>query len=264
MISKRGFQSAFVERITELLKADDSVLGLTVGGSWLSNEFDEFSDLDLILVTKEKISGNADKMKAYASGFGKLLSAFTGEHIGDTRVLICLYDDPLLHVDIKFLTIEEFSKRVETPVILLDKSGELKTILDSSEAKFPKPDFQWIEDRFWIWIHYALLKIGRGEYFESFDFFSALRSIVLGPMLHMKSNSDPRGVRKLEFISSEEDINMMKAKLPSYDKESLLRALSASVALYRNLRSELYGDSIELRTDAEERVMRYFEGISAR
>ena len=264
MISNEGIQASFVNGITEVLKADDSVLGLTVGGSWLSGEIDEFSDLDLILVTKEKISGSIDRMKAYASRFGKLLSAFTGEHIGDTRVLICLYDDPLLHVDIKFLTIDEFSKRVESPVILLDKSGELRKVIESTEAKFPKPDFQWLEDRFWIWIHYALLKIGRGEYFESFDFFGSLRSIVLGPLLHMKSHSDPRGVRKLEFISSDEDINMIKATLPAYDKESLLRSLNASVALYRKLRSDLYGDNVVLRTDAEESVMKYFDEISAR
>ena len=264
MISNEGIQASFVNGITEVLKADDSVLGLTVGGSWLSGEIDEFSDLDLILVTKEKISGSIDRMKAYASRFGKLLSAFTGEHIGDTRVLICLYDDPLLHVDIKFLTIDEFSKRVESPVILLDKSGELRKVIESTEAKFPKPDFQWLEDRFWIWIHYALLKIGRGEYFESFDFFGSLRSIVLGPLLHMKSHSDPRGVRKLEFISSDEDINMIKATLPAYDKESLLRALNASVALYRKLRSELFGDKVVLRNDAEERVMKYCDDISAR
>ena len=263
MISNEGIQASFVNGITEVLKADDSVLGLTVGGSWLSGEIDEFSDLDLILVTKEKISGSIDRMKAYASRFGKLLSAFTGEHIGDTRVLICLYDDPLLHVDIKFLTIDEFSKRVESPVILLDKSGELRKVIESTEAKFPKPDFQWLEDRFWIWIHYALLKIGRGEYFESFDFFGSLRSIVLGPLLHMKSHSDPRGVRKLEFISSEEDMKMLKATLPAYDKQSLLRALNASVALYRKLRSELYGDNVVLRNDAEERVMKYFEEVSA-
>jgi len=72
------------------------------------------------------------------------------------------------------------------------------------------------------------------------------------------------GVRKLEFISSDEDMNMMKATLPAYDKESLLRSLNASVALYRKLRSDLYGDNVVLRTDAEESVMKYFDEISAR
>ncbi len=60
-------------------------------------------------------------MMAYAKRLGHFLSGFTGEHVGEPRVLICLYDNPLLHVDIKFLTLEELHPRVETPVVLLDK-----------------------------------------------------------------------------------------------------------------------------------------------
>jgi predicted nucleotidyltransferase len=100
-------QKEFAERIKEILSNDISIIGMTAGGSWLTNEFDEFSDLDLIIVTKDKISGNKDKMFEYARSFGQLLTGFTGEHVGDKRLLICLYDNPLLHVDLKFLTLEE-------------------------------------------------------------------------------------------------------------------------------------------------------------
>jgi hypothetical protein len=94
-------QVEFANKVVEILKTDKSVIGLSVAGSWLTNELDEFSDLDLILVTKEKISDDKSKMLEYANHLGKLLSGFTGEHVGEPRVLICLYDNPLLHVDIK-------------------------------------------------------------------------------------------------------------------------------------------------------------------
>ncbi len=97
-------QQHFINRALAVIKQDDSIMGLTVGGSWLTNETDEYSDLDLILVTKEKVSNDPAIMFSHASSFGELLSAFTGEHVGEPRLLICLYDDPLLHVDIKFLT----------------------------------------------------------------------------------------------------------------------------------------------------------------
>jgi len=135
-------------------------------------------------------------MLDYANRLGQLLSGFTGEHVGEPRVLICLYDNPLLHVDIKFLTLPEFHTRIETPVILFDKSGQLQHALNNSAPTFPFPDYQWIEDRFWIWVHYALLKIGRGEYLEAFDFFGYLRMVVFGPLLDIKNNNLPRGVRK--------------------------------------------------------------------
>ena len=165
-------QQDFAERVKKILAKDDSVIGLAVGGSWINNEIDEFSDIDLVLITKQKIASDKAKMLDHAKKFGDLLSAFTGEHVGEPRLLICLYDNPLLHVDIKFVTLEEFKIRVETPVLLLDRDDQLKKALAETTSKFPTPDFQWIEDRFWVWVHYGAVKIMRGEYFEAYDFYT--------------------------------------------------------------------------------------------
>jgi hypothetical protein len=76
----------FAHHVTTLIQNDDSILGLAVAGSWLTNELDEFSDLDLVLVTREKVGGDKDEMIAYAQGFGNFLSGFTGEYVGEPRV----------------------------------------------------------------------------------------------------------------------------------------------------------------------------------
>lgn len=252
-------QKEFADKAAEILKGHESVTGLAAGGSWITNELDEFSDLDLILVTKEKISHDKEKMVGYAKRLGQFLNGFTGEHVGDPRVLICLYDNPLLHVDIKFLTIKEFHSRVETPVILLDKTGELQNALRNSEAKFPMPDYQWIEDRFWIWVHYGLIKIGRGEYLEAMDFLGYLRLTVLGPLLHIKNGNLPRGVRKAETQLPPEDLQLLRGTIGSDNKNSLVAALGNAVSLYRMLREKLFKDDIVLRDETENAVMKYFE-----
>ena len=41
--------------------------------------------------------------KVLAGTLGHLLHAFTGEHVGEPRLLICLYGPELLHVDLKFM-----------------------------------------------------------------------------------------------------------------------------------------------------------------
>ena len=224
----------FAKKATEILKTDESVIGLAVGGSWLSNEIDEFSDLDLILVTKEKISADQSEMLRYANSLGEMISAFTGEHVGEPRLLICLYNNPLLHVDIKFLTIDEFAQRVENPILLIDKGQQLQKIIEQTEARFPYPDYQWIEDRFWTWVHYALLKIGRGEYLEALDFLGFLRMVVFGPLLHIKNNKLPRGVRKVEIQLPVEDFNLLKSTIAQYDKTSLIASLENAVEVYKN------------------------------
>lgn len=257
-------QTEFAQRATSILKEDKSVIGLAVAGSWLTNEIDKFSDLDLILVTTEKISGDKIKMQDYAKRLGNFLTGFTGEHVGEPRVLICLYDNPLLHVDIKFLTLEEFHTRIETPVILLDTEGQLENALLQSKDKFPYPDYQWIEDRFWVWVHYMLLKIGRGEYVEAFDFFGMLRLVIFGPLLHIKNGNLPRGIRKVETQLAEEDFNQLKSTLPAYEKQSLIDSLQNSVELYKKLRLELFSEDVVLQKETEQKVMLYFEEIKTR
>ncbi len=254
-------QQKFAQKCVSILQNDESVLGLAVAGSWLTNEIDEFSDLDLILVTKSKISHDKSLMIDYAQKLGNFLSGFTGEHVGEPRVLICLYDNPLLHVDIKFLTIEEFAHRIENPVILLDTNGQLQQVIEQTTYQFPYPDYQWLEDRFWIWVHYALLKIGRGEYTEALDFMGFVRMLVLGPLLHIKNGNLPRGVRKVETQLLAEDFEAIRSTIPAYTRESLLESLANAVELYRNLRAKLYSDSIKLQLSTEKKVMEYFEKI---
>lgn len=257
-------QQEFANKAKTIFEPDDNVIGLAVAGSWLTNEIDEFSDLDLILVTQQKVSDNKNLMLEYAKRLGDFLSGFTGEHVGEPRVLICLYDNPLLHVDIKFLTLEEFHLRIETPILLLDKNGQLEKIINNSQAKFPYPDYQWIEDRFWTWIHYALLKIGRGEYLEAYDFFGFLRMIVFGPLLHIKNDNLPRGVRKVETELRSDDLTRLKLTIPIYNRQSLLDSLRNAVSLYRQLRTELYGNNVQLQNEADKTVMNYFDEIENR
>jgi hypothetical protein len=239
-------QKEFAKQIIKKIQSNPDVVGLAVGGSWITNEMDEYSDLDLVLVTKTKFSDDKNKMINFASGLGKLLNAFTGEHVGEPRVLICLYDKPFLHVDIKFVTIEEFKLRVEDPVILWEKESILTEIIKSTKSEWPKLDYQWIEDRFWTWIHYATLKIGRGEYFEALDFLSYLRVNVIAPFMQIKNGQLPRGLRKIEFNCDNSDLETLKVTVPEYGINSIVNSLEKIMELYQELRRDLYPDSIEL------------------
>lgn len=257
-------QEEFARKVAAIVQHDSSVIGLAVAGSWLTGEMDEYADLDLILVTKEKVSGDKNLMFSYAQQFGQLLNGFTGEHVGESRLLICLYENPLLHVDIKFVTIDEFNDRIETPVILADTDDQLKNALENSQAKFPYPEYQWIEDRFWTWVHYALLKIGRGEYFEAYDSLGFLRTVVFGPLLHIRNGNLPRGVRKVETQLIPADLEALQETLAAYEKQSLLKAFENCVKLYWVIRNELFDNTIVLRTNTEEQVLKFMEEIKTK
>lgn len=256
-------QEEFARGVVEIIKDDPSVIGLAAGGSWISNELDQFSDLDLILVTDKKVSGDQQQMLSYANRFGKLLSAFTGEHVGEPRLLICLYDDPLLHVDIKFLVPEELATRIENPVILFERDGKLSSLIHSTQPSWPYCDYQWIEDRFWTWIHYGAQKAGRGEYFEALNFLGDLRAMVLSPLLLHKNNQLPRGLRKVETQLSAEDLAELKTTIAEYDIQSIIKAIDHTIRIYRQLRKELFKD-VTLQEPAEKRSTEYWGQVKQR
>lgn len=136
---------------------------------------------------------------------------FTGGHVGEPRLLICLYDNPLLHIDLKFVALAHMDRRVEDPFVLWERDQVLTSFVKGSQAEFPHADFQWIEDRFWVWIHYAATKIGRGEIFETLAFFSFLQQTILSPLALIKNGHLPKRVRKLEMLLPEDDRVAMRS-----------------------------------------------------
>ena len=175
--------------------------------------------------------------------------------------MICLYDDPLLHVDIKFLTLDEYTSRFEDPVILFEREGVISNLHKASTAAWPYPNYQWIEDRFWTWVHYAALKLGRGEDFEALDFLSYIRTTVIAPLLQIKNGNLPRALRKVETKLSKDDFEALKSTVASYNKASIFEALDNSIALYRSLRKELFRHDVQLQKIAEEKVTNYLAKI---
>lgn len=257
-------QKEFAEKAAVILKDDPSVVGLAVAGSWLDDELDEFADLDLVLVTREKIGGNKEKMMIYAKSLGDFISGFTGEHVGEPRLLVCLYDNPLLHVDIKFVTLNEFETRVENPVILFERNDWLTEVIKNTKPHWPEPDFQWIEDRFWTWVHYISAKTGRGEYFEALNGIEFIRMNVLAPLMQVKNKKKARGLRKVETKLTPSDLENLKITIAQYNKASVIKALDNSISIYKTLRRKLFTDAVQLQTTAEKKVMDYFKTIKAK
>ena len=148
--------ATFLHTAVARLSEDERLVGVAAGGSYLTQAMDAFSDLDLVVAVEPAAYASVlEDRKRIAGGLGPLLAAFTGEHVGEPRVLICLYGPPLLHVDLKFVSLPDLADRVEDPAVLWERDGRMRTALTGRPAAFPAPAPQWIEDRFWVWIHYG-------------------------------------------------------------------------------------------------------------
>jgi len=251
----------FLQQAIDRLNTDQRLVGIAAGGSFITNSMDEFSDLDLIIAVEPAHHADVmtERMKIAAS-LGNLLAAFTGEHVGEPRVVICLYEDPLLHVDLKFVSIDDVATRVEDPVVLWERDGRLSRALAHGKAEYPSRSPQWIEDRFWIWVHYAATKIARGELFEAIDFLSFLRGTVLGPLALVRAGAQPSGVRKIETLAPSFALELRRT-VASHDAADCLRALRACVELYRALTPQRSSDD---RQRVEDAAMEYLTEVERR
>lgn len=110
---------AFIDNAIRVLPDDARILGLAAAGSYRTGTMDQFSDPDLIVITVPDRQAEAlSDRHAIAHRLGAYLAGFTGEHIGDPRVLITLYGPPLLHVDLKFVALTDAHVRVEEPAVI--------------------------------------------------------------------------------------------------------------------------------------------------
>jgi predicted nucleotidyltransferase len=246
------------------LQADDRLLGVAAGGSYAQGQMDEYSDIDLVLVARdEAIDALMGARFEVARGLGKLLAAFTGEQVGEPRLLICLYGPPLVHVDLKFVALRDFGARVEDPKILWERDGKLSAVLRAAPGKWPQPDPQWIEDRFWVWMHYAATKVARGELFDALDMLGFLLANVFGPLAMVEQGHRAQGTRRLETQGAKW-LPALRETVATHDARSCGAALQAAVKLYRELRERVAPPDLQRRSEAEAEAVRYLESVIAK
>jgi predicted nucleotidyltransferase len=252
----------FVAEALPVLQDDPRIVGVAAGGSFAHGGVDMHSDLDLVIAVEP--AAHADLLAEaprIAARLGPLLAAFTGEHVGEPRLLICLYGPPLLHVDLKFVALPDLGERVEDPTILWQRETRMRRALDDGVARWPAADLQWIEDRVWVWVHYFATKIARGELLETVDGLAFLRGVALGPLVAVATGHRPQGVRRMETQAGTW-LPRLYATVATPDRTSCLAALHAAVALYRALRDEIAPPGLVRRTDAERASVRFLDDVA--
>jgi hypothetical protein len=225
-------QREMFDRVLAAAREDvrvDAVLGM---GSLVTGGLDAHSDLDFVVVEAAPV---ADR-RAFAGAIGPLLTCFTGEHVGEPRLLICLYGPPLLHVDYKFMPLAEPARFGERPSVLWARDpAAIDAWLSDAHVGQALHAAQWFEDRVWLWLHYGASKWARGEHFEAISTLDFLRSMVLGPMLQIRAGRPMRGQRRLETLPGAHA--KLLPTLAGYDAAEIRQAFIDAAALYIALRA---------------------------
>ena len=252
---------SFADRMVSILKSDPRFIGLLVGGSFSKGDIDDYSDLDLVLVVEEDHYSRVMATRHdFAASLGHLLYAFTGEHVGEPRLLICLYADPLMHVDLKFVTLDELDKRIEEPLVLWHRDDRIPQRLPYTIPRWPSRESEWFEEWFWVWVHYTAAKLGRGELLETHVALAQIRLLVLGPMAARRIGNEQRGLRRLEMLAPEIS-RQLATTVGDYSAAGCATALHHTIMIYRDFRTDALPRN--QKYDAETAVIEFVDRIIA-
>lgn len=245
-----------LNKIVQKLQQDSRIAGIGASGSYATDTLDKYSDLDLVIAIKpEHFEAVMDERFTIVDSIEGKVAAFTGEHVGEPRLVIALYAPDAVHVDFKFVSLSDAAIRVDETKVLWEQGTLLSDIFKTTEAKYPQPDPQWIEDRFWIWVHYAATKIARGEYFEALEFLSFIRTVVLSPLALKQAHLTPSGVRKIETRLPEFSKKLERTVVKPA-KVELTFAVKQCIALYLELREH---EDVQKNSEAQQMCIQYFE-----
>lgn len=254
---------ALLTAFTSKLSEDPRIVGVLVAGSLAEGRDDRFSDLDLIVVSNDHDHRTMlEQRREIAGRLGELVAAFTGEHVGEPRLLISLYafdgGDGVFHVDLKFVTPSDLSTRVDEPSILYDPTGVCAKALAQGQGVWPERSPQWFEDRAWIWLHYGAGRLGRGERLEAASMLDWFRAQVLAPMAARNAGQPQRGLRRIEQVAPLAAASLSET-LTGSDTRSLWQAFEKAAALYMSWRRVYPPERFDER--AEKLVLNYIDQL---
>lgn len=249
-----------LQRLVDALSQDARFCGIGVSGSYASNTMVQYSDLDLVIaidpIHYEEVM---EQRFQILNQFDDLLAAFTGEHVGEPRLIVSVFGEAeIVHVDFKFVSLPDAAQRVDNTQVVWERGSLLSDIFKTQAPHYPQPNAQWIEDRMWIWTHYAATKIARGEYFETLEFLSFLRFNALSPLALQQAGLTPSGVRTIEKRLPDFAAKLAKT-VAMPEKESLKIALGHCVSLYLELRAN---EEVVINERAQTACVNYLHGIA--
>ncbi len=251
---------SFLDQALPALQADLRVHAVVIAGSAVTGGMDEWSDLDLVVLVEDVAEvALAQEHFEIAARLGTLLQAFRGDHVGEPRLLICLYDAPLLHVDVKFMANKDASTLRYPAEVLWARAAPPELPAPAPAKAF---DLQWCADRLPGWAHYLGIKIGRGEWFEALNSLDFVRTRVLAPLIAREVGATPRGVRRLEETRSPR-LEWLARTVCTYDRTEIATASKEAMLLAWSL-LDAAGPGVNRNRPAEERALGFLNEVAER
>lgn len=108
-----------LSKIIDVFSQDKRIVGIGANGSYATNSMDKYSDLDLVFaVSPNSIESLMSERIELVKMIDGNVASFSGEHVGEPRLIIALHEPDAVHVDFKFVSLPDAVNRVDDTKIL--------------------------------------------------------------------------------------------------------------------------------------------------
>jgi predicted nucleotidyltransferase len=227
---------AVIERFVELCSADERIVAAFLGGSHARGEADEYSDLDLCLITtdeafEEVVAGRAAIIEQL--GEPLFLEDFGLEHM----LFFILADGTEAELFIGRRSGLHEIHDVGPYRALLDKSG----VLAGVEFPWREPDRAEQTEAlrrslYWFWhdLSHFIAALGRGQLWWAYGQLEALRGSCVN-LIRIEQNVEAQeeAYEKLDQAIATTPLSALRATFCPMEKRAMLRAVGEIVNLHR-------------------------------
>lgn len=255
-------QADLLRRVVELFHSDDRVEALVLGGSLARREGDEWSDVDVYVVTADSDFDDvfAERHTA-AAAVGRPVAQFTVPAAGSGSTdLIVLFDD-VVKLDLMYYRASEIQphRKWAHALVLKDVRGLMGEVRQKSSdiALTALPDEQLLrlDQQFWVWCLFAFGKIRRGERWAALDALHEIRTAAVIPLLLAVAGQHDEGYRRLETKLGKGEGPLART-VASLDADSQLAALRQEIDLFAAARRSLFSSRGLIVNEAAEAAIR--------
>lgn len=237
-IQLRSDQQAFVNRFVDACQTDERVVAAFLGGSYAKGKADQFSDIDLcVITTGETFEEFYNQRETFLQSLGEVVFL---EDFGFPNIVLFIYSDGT-EGELNFGSEGHLDQIHSGPFrILLDKKNILKSAVFSEGVADTARQMEELHhnvDWFWHEMSHFITAIGRGQLWWARGQLEALRAKCVN-LARLQNNFSDMVVGEEPYFKVENEINVeklasLKTTFCPMEKDAMLESVWLIVRFYQ-------------------------------
>jgi hypothetical protein len=237
-IQLRPNQLEFVNRFVQACRTDERVVAAFLGGSNAKGKADQFSDIDLCVITTDSACEDFyNQRESFLQSFGELVFF---ENFGNPNIAYFIFADGT-EGELNFGSEGHLDQIHSGPYrVLLDKRNILTAAVFSEQVADPARQMQELRnniDWFWHEMSHFITAIGRGKLWWARGQLEALRAKCVN-LARLQNNFSDIGVGEEPYFKVENEIDVeklafLKTTFCPMEKDAMLESVWLIVRFYQ-------------------------------